>query len=266
MPRKPLILAAVIVALHLCEAATFGTSATGSLLANLLQIFACGFAVVMALGAHRRGHGLSRPFWLLVGTGVAMWGLANLGWMYYEVVLQAEPPTGSVVRFLFGLQGVFFAMALFLDEDKDAPKFDLESALDFVQIAIVFFLIFVGFYYLPAHHFDGRAALAREIRVETGEDIVLVALGFIQTLRARADGVRRLYAGLMLYLLFYTVCATLADYRQSIEPSPTGILLDLAWTLPLLAAALWGAFWQPSPRRGVISRLRRRRFGDLMLT
>jgi len=44
MPRKPLILAAVIVALHLCEAATLGTSTAGSLLANLLQILACGFA------------------------------------------------------------------------------------------------------------------------------------------------------------------------------------------------------------------------------
>jgi len=266
MPRKPLILAAAIVALHLCEAATLGTSTTGSLLANLLQIFACGFAVVMALGAHRRGYGLSRPFWLLVSTGVAMWGLANLGWMYYEVVLHAEPPTRSIVRFLFGLQGVFFAMALFLDEDKDAPNFDLESVLDFVQIAIVFFLIFVGFYYLPAHHFDDRTALAREIRVETGEDMVLVALGFVQTLRARTEGVRRLYAGLTLYLLLYTVCATLADYRQSIEPSPTGTLLDLAWTLPLLAVVLWAASWQPAQRSEAIPRLRRRAFGGLMLT
>src|SRR5262245_40375101 len=266
MPRKPLILAAVIVALHLCEAATLGTSTAGSLLANLLQIFACGFAVVVALGAHRRGQGLSRPFWLLVATGVVMWGLANLGWMYYEVVLHTEPPTGSIVRFLFGLQGVFFAMALFLDEDKDAPNFDLESVLDFVQIAIVFFLIFVGFYYLPAHHFDDRAALARETRMETSEDMILLTISFIQTFRARTEGVRKLYAGLTLYLLFYTVCATLADYQQSIEPSPTSTLLDLAWTLPLLAVALWAAFWQTTPRNEAIPRLRRRAFNDLMLT
>ena len=83
MPRKPLILAAVIVALHLCEAATLGTTTAGSLLANLLEIFACGFAAVMIFGASRRGRGLSRPFWLMIGAGVAMWGLANLGWMYY---------------------------------------------------------------------------------------------------------------------------------------------------------------------------------------
>ena len=79
MPRKPLIFAAILVALHLLEAATLGTSANGSLLANLLQILACGFAAVMAFGASRRGRGLSRPFWPLVGMGISMWGLANLG-------------------------------------------------------------------------------------------------------------------------------------------------------------------------------------------
>ncbi|PYT63268.1 MAG: hypothetical protein DMG35_04695 [Acidobacteria bacterium] len=263
MPRKPLILAAVIVALHLCEAATLGTSTAGSLLANLLQILACGFAAVMAFGAYRRGRGLSRPFWLLVGAGIAMWGVANLGWMYYEVALHTEPPTGSAVRFLFGLQSVFFAMALFLDQDKDSPTLDSESVLDFIQITIVFFFIFLGFYYLPAHHFDEHTALAREIRVETGEDILLVALAFIQTLRARTEGIRKLYAGLTLYLLFYTVCAGFADYKQSIHATPTGTYLDLAWTLPLLFVALWAAACRPAPetRQGP----RRKSFGDLML-
>src|SRR5258708_33060379 len=120
MPRKPLILAAVIVALHLCEAATLGTSASGSLLANLLEIFACGFAAAMAFGAYRRGQGLSRPFLLLVGAGIALWGVAKLGWMYFEVVLGSEPPTTSILRFLFGLEIVLIATTLFLDQGTDA--------------------------------------------------------------------------------------------------------------------------------------------------
>src|SRR5258707_1470105 len=106
MPRKPLVLAAAIVVLHLFEAVTLGTTATGSLLANLLEIFACGFAAVMAFTAYRRGRGLSRPFWLIVGAGIAMWGVANLGWMYYEVVLHSEPPNASLMPFLFGLVSV----------------------------------------------------------------------------------------------------------------------------------------------------------------
>src|SRR5260370_6995724 len=114
MPRKSLILAAVVVALHLLEAATLGTSTTGSLVANLLQILACGFAAVMAFGASRRGHGLSRPFWLLVGMGISMWGIANLGGVYYEVVLHSEPPLTSPVPFLFSFEHFLIPMSSFL--------------------------------------------------------------------------------------------------------------------------------------------------------
>jgi PAS domain S-box-containing protein len=266
MPRKPLILAAVIVALHLCEAATLGTTTSGSFLANLLQIFACGFAAAMAFGASRRGRGLSRPFWLILGAGIAMWGLANLGWMYYEVVLHSEPPTASAVRFLFGLENVVIAMTLFLDQDKDSPRIDAESVLDFIQIGIVFFFIYLEFYYLPAHRLDGYSAFLREMRVENAEDALLTVLAAFQALRARNQQTRKLYGGLALYLLFLTVCAALAQYLQSIKPAPTGTLRDLLWTLPFLAGAMWAAQWQPSPAAETGSHLRRKTLGESMLT
>ena len=266
MLRKPLILAAVIVALHLCEAATLGTTTTGSLLANLLQIFACGFAAAMALGAYRRGRGLSRPYWLIFGVGIAMWGAANLGWMYYEVVLHSEPPSTSLVRFLFGLESVLFAMVLFLDQDKDSPRIDVESALDFVQVGIVFFFIYLEFYYLPARHLDGYSAFLREMRVENAEDAALTGLAALQALRARKPHFRKLYGGLALYLLFSTLCAASAQYLQVVKPAPTGTLRDLLWTLPFLVAAMWAAQWQPSPAVEISSRIRQKTVGDLMLT
>ena len=266
MPRKPLILAAVIVALHLCEAATLGTTTAGSFLANLLEIFACGFAALMAFGASRRGRGLSRPFWLIVGAGIAMWGVANLGWMYYEVVLHTEPSTTSAVRFLFGLESVLIAMALFLDQDKDSSRVDAESALDFIQIGIVFFFIYLEFYYLPAHRLDDNSAFLREMRVENVEDALLTALAAFQALRARKPRIRRLYGGLALYLLFLTVCAALAQYLQSINSAPTGTLRDLLWTSPFLVFALWAAQWQPAPAAETVSPLRRKTLGELMLT
>src|SRR5207249_6451674 len=172
MPRKILALACVVVGLHIIEALTLGTSTLGSFLANGLQIFACGLAVAMAFGACRRGRGLSRPFWLILGAGVALWGVANLGWMYYEVVLHSEPPSASVVRFLFGLESVLIATALFLDQDKDSPRIDAESALDFIQVGIVFFFIYLEYYYLPAHRLDDYSAFLREMRVENVEDVL----------------------------------------------------------------------------------------------
>jgi PAS domain S-box-containing protein len=265
MPRKPLILAAVIVALQVCETATLGTSTLGSFVANWLQILACAFAVAMAFGAYRRGQGLSRPFWLIFGAGIAMWGLANLGWMYYEVVLHSEPPTTSAVRYLFGLENVLFALALLMDQDKDSPRIDVESALDFIQFGIVFFFIYLEFYYLPAHRLDANTAIVREMRVENVEDALLAGLAGLQVLRARKKHIRELYGGLALYLLLVTVCAGLAQYWQVIKPAPTGTLRDALWTLPFLIGGLWAAKWQPAPAEGIASSLWRKTIGELML-
>jgi PAS domain S-box-containing protein len=157
-------------------------------------------------------------------------------------------------------------MALFLDQEKDSPRLDVESILDFIQIAIVFFFIFVSFYYLPAHHISDREALLRETRVETGENLLLVILAAIQALRARLPHIRKLFAGLSLYVLFYTLCAARADFVQSAEQIPAGTFLDLAWTLPLLAAAVWAARWQPRATMAISPQRKRETFTHLMLT
>src|ERR1700731_320238 len=217
MFRKLFVLALFIVTLHIAAVLTLGTSLAGSLVGNLLQIVSCGLAVAAAFAASRRAAGLSRRFWWLVGYGLAIWGAANLGWMYYEIVLRMEPPTGSVVRFLFGTQSIFFALAVFLNQDKDSSALDLESVLDFVQIAIVFFFIFLGFYYIPSFHLDTRSAYMREMWVEVGENTALLLLASAQAVRARSGQLRKLYQGFALYLLGYAVCAGVADYLQTLH-------------------------------------------------
>jgi len=265
MPRKPLILAVSIVVLHVCQALVLGTTPTGSLAANSLEVLACGFSAVMAFGAYRRGRGMSQPFWLMVGAGLSMWGVANLGWTYYEVVLHMEPPSTSIVRFLFGMELVVLAMVLLLDQDKDSARIDVESALDFVQIGIVFFFIYIEFYYLPVHRLDVKSAFLREMRVENLEDVLLTSLAGLQALRARKSEIKRLYRGLFLYLLGLTVCAAVAQYIQSIQQAPTGTLRDLLWTAPFLGAALWAAQWKPGKEEPEPLQ-RRKTLGELVFT
>ncbi|HEX4543819.1 MAG TPA: hypothetical protein VH114_11675, partial [Candidatus Acidoferrum sp.] len=266
MFRKLFVLALFIIALHIAAVSTLGTSPAGSFVGNLLQIVSCGLAVAACFAASRRAFGLSRPFWLFVGCGLAIWGVANLGWTYYETVLRMEPPPGSVVRFLFGTQSIFFALAVFLNPDKDSSNLDPESVLDFMQIGIVFFFIYVGFYYLPAHHLEARSAFAREIWVETGENAALVALALVQVARARVENVRKLYRGFAVYLLIFTIFACGASYVQLMWDLPTGTWFDLAWTVPLLGAALWAARWQPTTAPRTLLSLRPKGFGDLVLT
>jgi PAS domain S-box-containing protein len=266
MFRKLFVLAFFIVALHIAAVLALGTSPAGSFVGNLLQIVSCGLAVAASFAASRRAFGLCRPFWLFVGCGLAIWGVANLGWMYYETVLQVEPPAGSAVRFLFGTQSIFFALAVFLNPDKDSSNLDPESVLDFMQIGIVFFFIYLGFYYLPAHHLEARGAFVREIWVEAGENAALGSLALIQAARARVEHVRKLYRGFAVYLLIFTVSACGASYVQLVRDVPTGTWFDLAWTVPLLGAALWAARWQPTTASRAVPPLRPKGFGDLVFT
>jgi len=265
MFRKLFVLALVIIALHVAAVLTLGTSPAGSLIGNLLQIASSGLAVAAVFAASQRATGLSRRFWLLVGCGLAVWGVANVGWTYYEIALHAEPPTGSVVRFLFGTQVIFWALAVFLNQDKESSTLDLESVLDFVQITIVFFFIYLGFYYIPSYHLDARTAYMREVWMQMAERLGLVLLAAVQAKRARSIQIRKLYQGFAVYLLGYTVCVSVADYVQTTRIMPTGTWYDLGWSLPLLGAALWAANWQPSPATPAPLRLRQKGFGELLL-
>jgi len=80
MTRKITILASAIVGLHIVEATALGKSASGALLGNLLQIAASFIATYACFEASQRSARLGRAFWILVGIGISVWGLAIIGW------------------------------------------------------------------------------------------------------------------------------------------------------------------------------------------
>ena len=147
-PRSLAVVALSVVILHVLTVVFLGPSPLGSLFGNVLQIFASFLAAAMCLQGARRATGFARSFWVLVGMGMCAWGLADFGWTYYEIFLHREPPPGSLIRFLFDTHGMFFVMAIFLNQDKEDSRVDVPEVLDFVQIGILFFLVYFGAYYL----------------------------------------------------------------------------------------------------------------------
>jgi PAS domain S-box-containing protein len=248
MGRKVPIVAIFLLGLQVCEVLILGTSRAGSLVANTLQMTACGLATAMAIGASRRGRGLSRPFWLLISAGLVTWGIANLGWMYYENWLHQDVPPTSICRVLFDTEGVFFAIALFLDKDRDSPRFDIESLLDALQVGILFFSAFFGMYYVQL--WSGAANVYAE-KFMTWSYLVtntsLVALSFVVVFSLRSERLRNLYGGLTLFLTINTLCSGVPDWMQSVEGAPTGTWYDIGWTLPFLACATWASQWKELP-------------------
>ena len=247
MGRKVPIIALFVLGLQVCEILILGTSRSGSLVANSLQMIACVLGTAMALGASRRGRGLSRPFWLMISAGLATWGIANLGWMYYENWLHQDIPTLSITRVLFDTEGVFFAIALFLDKDRDSPRFDIETALDALQVGIVFFSAFFGMYYVQSLS-GGVNPYAEKFMTWSylATNCALTVLAFIIVSSLHTDRLRQLYGGLALFLTINTVFSGITDWMQSVNDVPTGTWYDLGWSVPFLVCAVWAARWQES--------------------
>ena len=118
-PRSLWLLALAVVIGHVLTVVFFGATAFGSLLGNALQIFSSLVAALMCFRAARKLSGFSHSFWTLVGFGMCMWGVADLGWTYYEVFLHAEPPPGSIIRFLFHSHGDVFRDGDFSEPGKN---------------------------------------------------------------------------------------------------------------------------------------------------
>jgi len=246
MPRKLLILSVVIVALHVIQEVFVGTTPLGSLLANSLQIFTACVAAALCFKASRRGPGFTRPFWALIGCSFLVWAIANTGWVYYESFLHMEPPTDSIFPFLVESRSLFLAMALLLDQKEESDGLDLASFFDFVQLLIIFALIYLGWYYLPILHENRHAALVRAAEMEIGEDLAVLGLALVQAKRAHTNPMRSLYLGFAFYFALLTLGAFVTDYELLITEVPTGTWLDLLSTGPFLVGAAWAARWQPA--------------------
>ncbi len=245
IPRYLWPLALSIVACHALTVLFFRSSPLGTLLGNSLQIASSFLAAALCLRAARKLTGFSQSFWTLIAFGMCLWGVADLGWTYYEVFVHTEPPAGSMIRFLFHSYSMFFVMALFLNQEKTHARVEFEEALDFIQIGIFFFLIYFAMYVLPALNLGGRDALALEMTLVTCVDAGIILLAAIQWRRGVSAQARKLFGGLALYGLIYAVGSHISHVFQMAQPTPTGSWYDLAWTLPILFGAFWAASWQP---------------------
>jgi PAS domain S-box-containing protein len=266
LPRSLAIVALTVVACHVLTVVFLGTSPAGSFIGNTLQIFSSFFAAGMCFRAARKSSGFSQSFWTLVGFGMGMWGVADLGWAYYEVLLRIEPPPGSVIRFLFDTQGMFFVMAIFLNQEKTDSRIESEEALDFIQVGILFFLIYFGMYYLPALYLGPKAAFSRELYLVLRGDAGILLLAVLQWRRARLPQVRKLYGGMALFYAVYTAGALSAGLFQKQQETPTGTWFDLAWSVPFMFGAFWAAGWQADSLNPSRAEVRQKSVTDIMIT
>jgi len=240
--RKLSVVAVLVIGLQVCQILLLGPTNTGSLLANSIQTVASLVAAAACFLTLLKSQRMCRLFWLLIGLAMSSWGVANLGWTYYEVVLHTAPPAASIVRFLFEVPLMFFGIALFLDPERDSPRVSAELMLDSLQIVIAFYFLF-PLLYTPTLENDPQGIHIRGIWVLVIESAVLVLLAIVQMARAGRPEMRSLYAGFLVFIVPYSV----VEYLDFSYDDPAGTWHDLLWTLILLATAFWAASWKPEP-------------------
>src|SRR5215470_10210201 len=238
-------LAIVFAVLHILVALTIGPLRIGSFCSNALQTLASGIAAWMSFRAAKRGRGLGSSFWQLVGFGWATWGIANGGWMFYEVVLGHEPPALSAIRFLFDIQGAFFAMALFLDEERDSAKLDVATILDFLQIGIIYLLIYVGLYYIPAQSLSHQEGMIRELYIMVVENLSLIVLSAVRAVISSSPETKKLYKRFAIFMAVFCTGAQATMYGQFLYQTTAAVVLGAAWSVLLLGGAYLATSWEP---------------------
>jgi len=265
-PRSLAVVTLLVVVAHVCSILVLGTSRAGSLIGNSLQLICAFYAVSLAIRAARKAPGFSQSFWTLVAFGIGAWGVSNIGWAFSEVVLGTEPAAGSMIRFLFDTHGMFFVMAIFLNQEKTDSRVETAELLDFIQVGILFFLVYFRAYYLPSLILSDQLAFTREMVISLWGDLGIIFLATLQWRRARFPEARKLYGGLALFHLIYTIGSHCLDLYQSQQEIPTGTWYDLAWSSPFLYAAYWASTWEPYTVTNWQVSTRKKSLADVLIT
>jgi PAS domain S-box-containing protein len=113
---------------------------------------------------------------------------------------------------------------------------------------------------------NAHDALVQENTIATAEVIGVFVLALLRTLLTHSSEARKLYGGLTAYLAVYAFGSGVANYVQTIREIPTGTFYDLAWTLPMLWAALWAATWKPAAERPGLVAMRTKTLGETIFT
>ncbi|HTR38577.1 MAG TPA: ATP-binding protein [Bryobacteraceae bacterium] len=244
IPCKLLVWGAIPVAVQIGLAIGFGPTAHGALLSEALQAVVSALSAALCWRAAGRASGVSRLFWQLVGLAIASQAAGDLWWGYLEGWRHEWPMAMTMGQYLPFVRTLFLTLALFLDLEENSSSPDFGTAVDLVQVAIVFFLVYLLIGYIPQHSPDHPATLLGVLWAVLPPRVVLIALAVVQTYRARQPRVRALYRGLTVYLLWFLIGEGSAAYYLLTRRISSGSFFDLAWIVPAVAIGLWAGCFQ----------------------
>lgn len=184
--------------------------------------------------------GRDRWSWMLMAVGVTGWGLGQVAWSYYELVLDRETPFPSVADLGYLAMPPFMFIGLLILPTRSVPAGErLKIGLD--ALIIMASIATVSWYFVLGPIYDNADATAAEkyigLAYPFGDLILMFALvgGVARGWIARRSGTFMLLVGGILAFVvadFSFAYLTLHDAYVSGSPS------DLGWPLGFLLVAL----------------------------
>ncbi|HXT24671.1 MAG TPA: ATP-binding protein [Candidatus Eisenbacteria bacterium] len=209
------------------------------LASNLIQIACPALAGFACLSAARQAENFAKHFWLLFGTAVFGWAIAQTVATYYDSILHAsvqEPWPSDMVYFLS--MSVPLTI-LFIDQKRGFERKQWPRLFDLAQVFIIMLAVYLFTFDTPDAWRNGWGTLGQIAWIpETSRDIVLLFSFVLCAVFSKVRPARDLYGRMALFILVYLGGEFPYLYLQATSSLRTGSLWDFAWSVPFLTATV----------------------------
>ena len=209
----------------------------GDLLFNLLCLF-------LVMRAARRSTNLPRYFWYVTALSISLFCVATLCNIYVQFVqpLQSVADVADIISVFWFCPA---SLTLFLEPDFDLRRFDPIHILDFIQVVLLWVVIYFFFLYMPTHESSGSPFERTWVHATwVGSlmyDGAMASVFLLRTAFTNSRVARTLFGRFGVFLVF--VCIGDFCYNYLGGTLQTGSWYEIIWTalniFPIVIAGTW---------------------------
>jgi two-component system, cell cycle sensor histidine kinase and response regulator CckA len=224
---------------------TWGTRMPGPPLVNMGDLLFNLLCLYLVLQAARRSTHLARYFYYVAAVSLVLFGVATF--LNFYVAVTHPSPAWEDLSILIS---VFWfcptSLTLFLEPDFEPRRFDPIHILDFIQIVLLWIVIYFFFLYMPSHEVSGSPFARSTWLHETWVGSLMYdgAMAGIFLLRAALTNspvVRALFGRIGVFLVL--ACAGDFYYNYLGATLQAGSWYEAIWTflniVPIVIAGTW---------------------------
>ncbi len=224
---------------------TWGTRMPGPPLVNMGDLLFNLLCLYLVLQAARRSTHLARYFYYVTAVSLVLFGVAAF-LNFYVAVTHPSP----ALEDLSILISVFWfcptSLTLFLEPDFEPRRFDPIHILDFIQIVLLWIVIYFFFLYMPSHEVSdspfARSSWLHETWVGSlMYDGAMAAIFLLRAALTNSPVVRALFGRIGVFLVL--VCAGDFYYNYLGATLQAGSWYEAIWTflniVPIVIAGTW---------------------------